>query len=319
MSTPPDKHDDESPECPWASRPATGEHERLSPPAPMIALDTPPQEDAVKPLGPRRLARLQREMAEHARQLQETPAQNGGEQVDDALLAKQHRLAELALRAAAANEQDRRDADRAAAAQPTTPGETNPGGGTPGRGAAPAASEPAGNEYFTITFPGAAQATAGGMDLGSRVADPASLPASAVHYGPVTTQIPAIPSPPPAEEPTTGAQRTSDGTARSDHDHDRGTPAEHGSPEEGLCDGDRVDQDTEAAGDEHAPAASSESADRAADAPAPAGPVRAVDAEGLELLEPKEYTRGTATPKVLITLLLVVLAALAVVLVMFIL
>ncbi|WP_348614528.1 hypothetical protein [Kocuria rhizophila] len=292
MSTPPDKHDDESPECPWASRPATGEHERLSPPAPMIALDTPPQEDAVKPLGPRRLARLQREMAEHARQLQETPAQNGGEQVDDALLAKQHRLAELALRAAAANEQDRRDADRAAAAQPTTPGETNPGGGTPGRGAAPAASEPAGSKYFTITFPGAAQATAGGMDLGSRVADPASLPASAVHYGPVTTQIPAIPSPPPAEEPTTGAQRTSDGTARSD---------------------------TEAAGDEHAPAASSESADRAADAPAPAGPVRAVDAEGLELLEPKEYTRGTAAPKVLITLLLVVLAALAVVLVMFIL
>ena len=47
--------------------------------------------------------------------------------------------------------------------------------------------------------------------------------------------------------------------------------------------------------------------------------MRAVDAEGLELLEPKEYTRGTATPKVLITLLLVVLAALAVVLVMFIL
>ena len=284
MSTPPDKHDDESPECPWASHPATSEHERLSPPAPMIELDTPPQENAVKPLGPRRLARLQREMAEHARQLQETTAQNGGEQVDDALLAKQHRLAELALRAAAANEQDRRDADRAAAARPTTPGETNPGGGTPGRGAAPAASEPAGNEYFTITFPGAAQATAGGMDLGSRVADPASLPASAVHYGPVTTQIPAIPSPPPAEEPTTGAQRTSDGTARSDHDHDHGTPAGSSGPEE-----------------------------------EPAGPVRAVDAEGLELLEPKEYTRGSAAPKVLITLLLVVLAALAVVLVMFIL
>ncbi|MBO4145606.1 hypothetical protein QWJ06_02980 [Kocuria rhizophila] len=316
MSTPPDKHDDESPQCPWASHPATGEHERLSPPAPMIELDTPPQENAVKPLGPRRLARLQREMAEHARQLQETPAQDGGEQVDDALLAKQRRLAELALRAAAANEQDRRDADRAAAAQATTPGETTPGGGTPGRGAAPAASEATGSEYFTITFPGAAQATAGGMDLGSRVADPASLPASAVHYGPVTTQIPAIPSPPPAGEPAADAQRASDGAAQSDHDH--GTPAGRSGPEDELPGGDRG-HGTEASGDEHAPAASSETTERAVDTPAPAGPVRAVDAEGLELLEPRAYTRGTAAPKVLITLLLVVLAALAVVLVMFIL
>ena len=57
-----------------------------------------PQENAVKPLGPRRLARLQREMAEHARQLQQTPPSHDGDQVDEALLAKQRRLAELALR-----------------------------------------------------------------------------------------------------------------------------------------------------------------------------------------------------------------------------
>lgn len=319
MSTPPDKHDDESPQQgPWASHPATGQHERISPPAPMIELDAPPQDGPVKPLGPRRLARLQREMAEHARQLQQTPPSHDGDQVDEALLAKQRRLAELALRAAAANAQDRQDADRAAAADSTARGEGDAAGGSPGQGAAPAGPDAGGGEYFTITFPGAAQATAGGMDLGSRAADPASLPASAVHYGPVTTQIPAIPSPPAAEEPTAGAQRTSDGTAQSDHDHDHGTPAGSSGPEEELPGGDRG-HGTEAAGNEHAPAASSETTERTVDTPAPAGPVRAVDAEGLELLEPKEYTRGSAAPKVLITLLLVVLAALAVVLVMFIL
>ncbi|WP_290657457.1 hypothetical protein, partial [Kocuria sp.] len=70
MSTPPEKTRTADPqECPWAVHPATGQQERIAPPAPVIELDTPQHTGAVKPLGPRRLARLQREMAEHARQI----------------------------------------------------------------------------------------------------------------------------------------------------------------------------------------------------------------------------------------------------------
>ena len=47
--------------------------------------------------------------------------------------------------------------------------------------------------------------------------------------------------------------------------------------------------------------------------------MRAVDAEGLDLLEPRAYTRVASGTRVLLALLLVVIAALAVVLIMFIL
>ncbi|WP_286738361.1 hypothetical protein, partial [Kocuria sp. UBA1838] len=122
MSTPPEKNRAANPqECPWAAHPATGQQEWVAPPAPVIELDTPQHTGTVKPLGPRRLARLQREMVEHARQIQESERTGGGE-VDDALLATQRRLADLAMRAAAANEQDRQAAERATAEEPTALG-----------------------------------------------------------------------------------------------------------------------------------------------------------------------------------------------------
>ena len=309
MSTPPDKHDDESPECPWASRPATGEHERLSPPAPMIELDTPPQEDAVKPLGPRRLARLQREMVEHARQIQESERTGGGE-VDDALLATQRRLADLAMRAAAANEQDRQAAERATAEEPTAlgngpaasgpagealarpasegsvPGDTVSSGhapAAPGIGQAPVTppqpvhDEPE-PEYFTITFPPALMTQATGVSLGKSLADPASLPASPVRYGPVTetSRIPVIQAP--------HRDRTPEGT------HEAAAGAASSTPET-----------------------------RSETVAPPAEPVRAVDAEGLTLLEPEAYSRGTSTTRVVLALLVAVIVTLVVALVIFVL
>lgn len=293
MSTPPENGDGTTPDCPWTTHPATGEHERISPPAPMIELDTPHQEQPVKPLGPRRLARLQREMAEHAQQVQEAERRTGGAEVDDALLATQRRLAELAVRAAAANEQDRRDADRAVAAQSEGPGAPGDGAAGDARPTPP----PAQNEYVTITFPGAAAGAGGGVELGARLADPASLPSSAVHYGPVTetTSIPVV-----APHPARAASST--GTS---------APAED-APAHGT-------------GGEPRSAAAPETSHPVAESrgttwdPAPAPPVRAVDAEGLELLEPRAYTRVASGTRVLLALLLVVIAALAVVLIMFIL
>ena len=300
MSTPPEKNRAANPqECPWAVHPATGQQEWVAPPAPVIELDTPQHTGPVKPLGPRRLARLQREMAEHARQVQESERTGGGE-VDDALLATQRRLADLAMRAAAANEQDRQAAELAAAAEPasTAPGNEPSGSSAAGQapaeggsaGEAPAAPgtghpavnppEPVGEEpepeYFTITFPPALMAQATGVGLAKSLADPASLPASPVRYGPVTetSRIPVIQAPNRDRAPE-GSDETAVDAASSAPD--TGTVA------------------------------------------APAEPVRAVDAEGLTLLEPGAYSRGTSTTRVVLALLVAVIVALVVALVIFVL
>ena len=338
MSTPPEKNRAANPqECPWAVHPATGQQEWVAPPAPVIELDTPQHTGPVKPLGPRRLARLQREMAEHARQVQESERTGGGE-VDDALLATQRRLADLAMRAAAANDQDRQAAERAtaeeltasgngpagssavgqvlaaggsageASARPASEGSVPadtvspghapaaPGAGhasaAPGVGHAPAAPgagqapvtppEPVHDEpepeYFTITFPPALMTQAAGVSLEKSLADPASLPASPVRYGPVTetSRIPVIQAP--------HRDRTPEGT------------------------------DEAAVG-----AASSPPGARSETVAPPAEPVRAVDAAGLTLLEPGAYSRGTSTTRVVLALLVAVIVALVVALVIFVL
>lgn len=310
MSTPPEKNRAANPqECPWAAHPATGQQEWVSPPAPVIELDTPQHTGTVKPLGPRRLARLQREMVEHARQIQESERTGGGE-VDDALLATQRRLADLAMRAAAANEQDRQAAERATAEEPTAlgngpaasgpagealarpasegsvPGDTVSSGhasAAPGIGQAPVTppqpvhDEPE-PEYFTITFPPALMTQATGVSLGKSLADPASLPASPVRYGPVTetSRIPVIQAP--------HRDRTPEGT------HEAAAEAASSTPET-----------------------------RSETVAPPAEPVRAVDAEGLTLLEPGAYSRGTSTTRVVLALLVAVIVALVVALVIFVL
>lgn len=310
MSTPPKKNRAANPqECPWAVHPATGQQEWVAPPAPVIELDTPQHTGTVKPLGPRRLARLQREMVEHARQIQESERTGGGE-VDDALLATQRRLADLAMRAAAANEQDRQAAERATAEEPTAlgngpaasgpagealarpasegsvPGDTVSSGhapAAPGIGQAPVTppqlvhDEPE-PEYFTITFPPALMTQATGVSLGKSLADPASLPASPVRYGPVTetSRIPVIQAP--------HRDRTHEGT------HEAAAGAASSTPET-----------------------------RSETVAPPAEPVRAVDAEGLTLLEPGAYSRGTSTTRVVLALLVAVIVALVVALVIFVL
>ncbi|MDO4918422.1 hypothetical protein [Kocuria sp.] len=290
MSTPPENTPGRDAPGPWSTHPATGENERLAPPAPMIELDTPQQSEPVKPLGPRRLARLQREMAEHTQRIQESESRSGRGEVDQALLATQHRLAELAVRAAAANEQDRQDAERAVAAQPAPSGP-----------AADDAAGPASAERVTVTLPPAKHTAAGGLDLPVSGADPASLPASAVHYGPVTeTSMIPIQAP----------QRTQDA-------------AETGPelPVDAAADSNAaVDTPGDSATEFSTPAGRSTPTERpATPSELPAEPVRAVDAEGLRLLEPKAYTRAGAPTRIVLAVLLAAVVALAVALIVFIL
>ena len=133
-------------------------------------------------------------------------------------------------------------------------------------------------EYFTITFPPALMTQATGVSLGKSLADPASLPASPVRYGPVTetSRIPVIQAP--------HRDRTPEGT------HEAAAGAASSTPET-----------------------------RSETVAPPAEPVRAVDAEGLTLLEPGAYSRGTSTTRVVLALLVAVIVALVVAFVIFVL
>ncbi|MBD2761263.1 hypothetical protein IEE92_01605 [Kocuria sp. cx-116] len=249
--------------APW-----TSEVPRVAGPAPVIELDGAIETAPVKPLGPRRLARLQREMAEHAQEIHQAEQSNAG-QVDEDLLLKQQRFAELALRAAAANEQDRQDAQAALKARDAEQGH--------GAGAGPHATP--GEETITVTFP---QSAAAGSSLAEdplRV-DPGHFPSSplATASNPHTVTINVVPAAPSSGE--------------------RIEVEPHVPPLDDPIDSDagRSDQDG-----------------------APGTPVRAVDAQGLDLLEPKDYKQRSGAVVALLVVLVLVIAALIALLIIFVL
>lgn len=241
----------------------------------------------LKPLGPRRLARLQRELAERSRELEQAGVEAAGPE----LLEKQQRFAELAARAGAANADpaDGADVQQHQAADPVPPVATEPRRGVPE--AAPAGPV----ERITVVFPDAR--TPGGPDghvahdpvhvdpalFSSRLA-PEEL-AALTHIQIVGPGVPEQAGPP------------ADAPEREDPGDLSGPPA--GAPDPPLPEG---------APDPSGPVGSS-----AAQEP-PAAPVPATSAGGLELLDPREYRRRTG---VLGLLLPAVVAALVVVLVLF--
>lgn len=86
----------------------------LDPPAPIIDLGGEAMGRPDRPLGPRRLALLQEQMARHQREIAE--AQPGDPtRVDPELAQKQRRMAELASRAAVSSPEDRQLAEDAIA------------------------------------------------------------------------------------------------------------------------------------------------------------------------------------------------------------
>jgi hypothetical protein len=252
----------------------------------------------VKPLGPRRLARLQRELAERARELEEA----GAGPADPELLEKQRRFAELAAQAGAAQADP--GADTAVRAPVVAPEAPAPGSAPLLPGQPAAAPRPAGApedpqdplEQITVVFPG------GGPDG----------PDGHVSHDPVHVD-PALFSNRLAPEDLAALTHI-EIVAPRDPEHHGSTPVapaaagdheEHGHAE-----------DPPAAPPGAVPSGPAASWPAAEDDP-PAAPVPASTAEGLELLEPREYRRRTSGAWWF--LLLAVLAALAVVLVLFVL
>jgi hypothetical protein len=302
--------DDDAQRPPGLPQPGDA-HPGVPGPAPIIDLggDAVPVRP-VKPLGPRRLARLQRELAERSRELAEAGAPDSArEGADPELLEKQRRFAELAAQAAAANEQG------------PAPGQGP--GRQPAAPAAPGTEQPAEVERITVVFP---EDPVAGTDAHDPVhVDPALFVsrlspedlAGLTHID-VLSAEPSEPSEPvegrrpPGSHPVPAAVEPA------------GEPAEE--PVEASTEAPAV----EPAGDPGGPALAAPlaggpgapnpqaAAPADEDLPPPGRPVPAVAAEGLELLEPREYRRRSGN-RWLVLLLLALVAALVVVLVLFVL
>ena len=257
-------------------------------PAPVIELDGPTDTGPVKPLGPRRLARLQREMAEHAQEIHQAEQSDAGE-VDQDLLLKQQRFAQLALRAAAANEQDHSDAQAALQARDTEQGN--------GAGADP--NPPAGEETVTVSFP---QSAAVGSSLAADPlqVDPGHFPSSplAAASNPHTVTISVVPAVSAPDTALDGVEER-----RQEHVPAASSGEKAGSEPEVPPSEDCLDP---------GPGPSEPVS-------APGTPIRAVDAQGLDLLEVKDYKQRSGAVVPLLVLLVLVIAALIAVLIIFVL
>lgn len=296
--------------APW-----TSDIPQVPGPAPIIELDGPVDSAPVKPLGPRRLARLQREMAEHAKEIQEAEQANGGE-VDQDLLLKQQRFAELAMRAAAANEQDRNAAEAALRAN-----ESESTGGT-----ATESDEATGPDTITVSFP---QSTPMGSSLAADplVVDPGHFPSSPIvpASGPHTVSINVVPtaSAPSDSETVVPADQTSGEQTEASADSaatQRDEPAQAASSSEENAPEPTPESRRDA--DVEAPPVATPGAPEpmpSEQVSAPGTPVRAVDAQGLELLEPNDYKQKSGALVPLLVLLFLVIAALIAVLIIFVL
>lgn len=245
----------------------------MAPPAPYIDLGGDPVGLPEKPLGPRRLALLQEQLAQHQRDLERADS-GDPEHVDPQLAAQQRRMAELASRAAIASQEDRELAEEAIAQTQSF---------APIRDVEPEpVTEP---EPVSVVEADAETETeaaaAADPAVGDTFADP--LPESAADDEadlPFTSEEP--------EEPADLPAATDDGDLTTPSD-----PAEegpHGSTVVGAPDtGPEPDSEPE---------------------PAPSAPVRAVDSQGLQLMEPKEYRSSGAVRTTLLSLAAVIVLAL---------
>lgn len=294
--------------APW-----TSDIPQVPGPAPMIELDSPVDSGPVKPLGPRRLARLQREMAAHAKEIQEAEQANSGE-VDQDLLMKQQRFAELAMRAAAANEQDRKDAEAALrAAEAETSG-----------GAETGSVEAAEQDTITVSFP---QSTPMGSSLAADplTVDPGQFPSSPIvpTSGPHTVSINLVPASPARAQTTTAtASEKSTATATEAQPAGRDEPARTASSSQDRAPEAGQSTATPREADVEAPPVATPGAPEpmpSEQVSPPGTPVRAVDAQGLELLDPNDYKQKSGALVPLLVLLFLVIDALIAVLIIFVL
>lgn len=286
--------------------PTDPDQQGLNPPAPIIDLGGDIAVGPSRPLGPRRLALLREQMAEHQQEIERSGTEDPAH-VDPVLAQKQRRMAELASRAAISSEEDRRLADEAIAQTQSI--------------------QPITDEYLASldeqeaheTQPGTSSLEEAPEEVSEQVEQPdrASDEASSdpvIEATPWSEPVPVVPASEPAEEPARDDLEESSETAqRSDSAE---AVEEHASSLE-SSEGAEANASEQSSPQDAAGAAGAAASD---DQQAPSEPVRAVNAQGLQLMDPKDYRTPSdwRTPVLTIAAILV-LALLAVLIIFFIL
>ncbi|MDO5619395.1 hypothetical protein [Kocuria sp.] len=267
------------------------ESNTLDLPAPVIDLGgTTASPDADKPLGPRRLALLREQMEQHVRELAENQSEDP-EYVDEDLAQKQRRIAELSSRAALSSQEDRQAAERAMAAGLVDPDDAQPH----------TASIPADQvRRRDLREPDEAPEQ-------PQVTEDAEVPASDVAEDQPEAISEDRPEATPEDQPEVIAEDQPEAITESPDEpahpapetaeDDVASPAGEEAPDsESVADGSA----------EAEPASATETVEE------PAQPVSALDAQGLELLDPAEYRQSSHVKTFLLVLAAVVLLAVAV-------
>lgn len=283
--------------------PTDPDQQGLNPPAPIIDLDGDIAVGPSRPLGPRRLALLREQMAEHQQEIERSGTEDPAH-VDPVLAQKQRRMAELASRAAISSEEDRRLADEAIAQTQSI--------------------QPITDEYLASldeqeaheTPPGTSSLEEAPEEVSEQVEQPdrASDEASSdpvIQATPWSEPVPVVPASEPAEEPARDDLEESSETAQPSD-----SAEEHASSLE-SSEGAEANASEQSSPQDAAGAAGAAASD---DEQAPSEPVRAVNAQGLQLMDPKDYRTPSdwRTPVLTIAAILV-LALLAVLIIFFIL
>ncbi|MCT1602103.1 hypothetical protein M3E18_06965 [Kocuria sp. p3-SID1433] len=285
--------------------PTDPDQQGLNPPAPIIDLGGDIAAGPSRPLGPRRLALLREQMAEHQQEIERSGADDPSH-VDPVLAQKQRRMAELASRAAISSEEDRQLADEAIAQTQSI--------------------RPITDEYLASldeqeaheTQPGTSSLEEAPEEVAEQVEQPDrgsdEAPSDPVIQAtPWSEPVPVVPASEPADEPARDDLEESSETAQPSDSAEPGE--EHVSSLESAQDAEA--EETE----ETSTQASAAQPDAAAETEqAPSEPVRAVNAQGLQLMDPKDYRTPSdwRTPVLTIAAILV-LVLLAVLIIFFIL
>lgn len=275
----------------------------LNPPAPIIDLGGDIAVGPSRPLGPRRLALLREQMAEHQQEIERSGAEDPAH-VDPVLAQKQRRMAELASRAAISSEEDRQLADDAIAQTQSI--------------------RPVTDEYLASldeqeaheTQPGTSSLEEAPEEVSEQVEQPDRASDEApsdpvIEATPWSEPVPVVPASEPAEEPARDDLEESPETAQPSDSAE--AVEEHASSLE-SSEGAEANASEQSSPQEAAGAAGAAASD---DEQAPSEPVRAVNAQGLQLMDPKDYRTPSDWRTPVLTIAAILVLALLAVLIIF--
>ena len=282
--------------------PTDPDQQGLNPPAPIIDLGGDIAVGPSRPLGPRRLALLREQMAEHQQEIERSGTEDPAH-VDPVLAQKQRRMAELASRAAISSEEDRQLADEAIAQTQSI---------RPVTDEYPASLD---EQEAHETQPGTSSLEEAPEEVSEQVEQPDrasdETPSDpAIQATPWSEPVPVVPASEPAEEPARDDLEESRETAQPSDSAE--AVEEHASSLESAEAADA--EETEETSTE----ASAAQPDAAAETEqAPSEPVRAVNAQGLQLMDPKDYRTPSDWRTPVLTIAAILVLALLAVLIIF--